>query len=1118
MTSSTQDPTGGGAGAAERVGPFTIQGTIARGGVGDVLVALDVRGERVAIKRARGGDVLGASLLRREIAVLTRLTGVASGTVSMLQHRAEDEPPWYAMKLVRGVSLSSWCAPEVLATEVSIEANPGEPATEPLRFDSELSEPNADRVSQGPSPECSSVNVMSVCRSLAETVALLHELGVVHCDISPANILIDDHANPVLLDFSSSCFDDFAGGGRETARDGLPAYVTRGYVAPEVCNGLPGDARSDVYSLGRVFRALLSAIADSNLPELEVLRRTTHAMLRTDPARRPRTGRAVCRMLASGPSNNVEPVRPIYRSPLVGRSEIVRTMRLKIAEAIDGRGGAVALRGGAGIGKTRLLNHIMSLASASGARVVLGACPSPGTRLSSSAGFSIVDALRGWHEERPGSAADLVDITGSRAKALDHLWAQFERLAVETPVVLCLEDLHWGDDLTLAFVKSERLSGLRRLRGLLVITYRDDEADLSASKMPEPEIWTEFHVPLLTGPDLRDAALGLLGSTTLPPGLESWLQVVTEGNPLYLTEILRALVETGRLRAQGDGERWILAAPLPSPTERHSWVPRSLPAVVEERLGTLPASAREVARVATYLGKEFTTEELSAVYEAIWPLAEDRCARGLDALLEGNVLRRTPLEDLTFVHACFRDASVWLDVGLADELLSLRLAEYYSETQDQEKNRVAASLAQLGSLWARARRYERAGLLLLAAAQRFSLQRESTRARVAYASAFDAFSGCASDVLASHVDLLIQGRIGFAEVLYQSGEYEESLLNCEMARCLLGEGHALLRAETLRKAGRAAQGAKDYERAKSLLDEAQRVIEATPRDSTEWWNEWFEVRQAQFWAAYYSGTSTREVLESLEHDIHVRGDARQRCEFYWCATAAGSIEDGHRGTARVLSFARTAAAVMMHVPALEEKRALGALMLGFPLLWSEVPEQWTEALARLLEAERFAVWLDDVSLLARARTYLSFAYRRCGDVASAESMSRIAMATADRSGSPGYIGATAANLAWVAWCHGDFAEAQVRIADARDAWQDGRLRFPFQCMLNFVWLDVLRGREEFARACEVASELLAPDLHRLPEPLGDTIRGLKGRSFADPRDWDRALVSVVDAARSYGYA
>ncbi|MEX0936681.1 MAG: serine/threonine protein kinase [Pirellulales bacterium] len=180
------------------------------GAYGEVWVALDRNtGRRVAIKfyAHRGG--LDWSLLSREVEKLVFLSADRY-VVQLLDVGWSADPPYYVMEYMENGSLDDW-----------------------LR-------------SQGPLPR---VTAVSMFREVAIGLVHAHGKGVLHCDLKPANVLLDQDGRPRLADFGQS----------RLSHEQKPALGTLFYMAPEQADlkAVP-DARWDVYALGALLYNMLT--------------------------------------------------------------------------------------------------------------------------------------------------------------------------------------------------------------------------------------------------------------------------------------------------------------------------------------------------------------------------------------------------------------------------------------------------------------------------------------------------------------------------------------------------------------------------------------------------------------------------------------------------------------------------------------------------------------------------------------------------------------------------------------------------------------------------------------------------------------------------------------------
>ena len=203
-------------GEGDLLGPWRLQQCLARGGMGVVYLAERADGmyhQQVAVKLlpAMGGEAVAARLVaeRRILASLQHphIARLYDGGTT------DGGQPYLVMEYIQGVPLDVWCAQRQLDLAARLQL-----------FE-------------------------VICQAVQEAHARL----VLHCDLKPANILIRDDGQPMLVDFGVARLLDGAAAGEALA------YCTPAYAAPELLHGqhLP-DTRSDVFSLGVLLAGLLT--------------------------------------------------------------------------------------------------------------------------------------------------------------------------------------------------------------------------------------------------------------------------------------------------------------------------------------------------------------------------------------------------------------------------------------------------------------------------------------------------------------------------------------------------------------------------------------------------------------------------------------------------------------------------------------------------------------------------------------------------------------------------------------------------------------------------------------------------------------------------------------------
>jgi AAA ATPase domain/Adenylate and Guanylate cyclase catalytic domain len=230
-----------------------------------------------------------------------------------------------------------------------------------------------------------------------------------------------------------------------------------------------------------------------------------------------------------------------------------------------------------------------------------------------------------------------------KEKTLKALLAQVEGLATRQPVMMLVEDAHWMD-LTSRESFDIIIDRVPFLPVLLIITYRPEF-------MPP---WVgRPHVTLLSlnrlSPRQRAEMIGrVTDGKALPKEIVDQISDRTDGVPLFIEELTKAILESGALRDAGD--HYTIAGSLPSLA-----IPTSLHASLLARLDRLPP-AREVAQIGAALGRQFSHELISAVA----PMQRQQLDEALSQLVSAELIFQRgipPDAEYTFKHALVQETA-----------------------------------------------------------------------------------------------------------------------------------------------------------------------------------------------------------------------------------------------------------------------------------------------------------------------------------------------------------------------------------------------------------------------------------------------------------------------------
>ncbi len=316
-------------------------------------------------------------------------------------------------------------------------------------------------------------------------------------------------------------------------------------------------------------------------------------------------------------------------SVFVGRRIEMELLVHGVEDTLAGRGRMFLLTGEPGIGKTRLANELCRVAEARGLRILWGRCWEGGGAppywpltqilrsygrgmdpaiLTQRLGASLEDMatlVPEWASSLGSSAHNVAgfDPDQARFRLFDSVSTFLRNAAAEQPLLLVFDDLHWADDASLLLLRF--LGRDLRTTPLLVIgTYRDAEARLRNSTAGLlGQLGRESQGVPLVG--LSEAAVGeYIAATTTTVAQEVVATAVhraTEGNPLFVDEVVALLRSQGRLDA---------SATL---VLQHCSVPEGVREVIRTRLQLVDAPTRTLLGIAAVIGREFDLRTVAAV-------------------------------------------------------------------------------------------------------------------------------------------------------------------------------------------------------------------------------------------------------------------------------------------------------------------------------------------------------------------------------------------------------------------------------------------------------------------------------------------------------------------------
>ena len=420
------------------------------------------------------------------------------------------------------------------------------------------------------------------------------------------------------------------------------------------------------------------------------------------------------------------PAEPI--TPMVGREAEMRVALELVDRLAAGRGAVLFIVGDPGIGKSRLAAELRQRSAVTGDYAWMeGRCVSYGESLPY---WPYRDLLRNWlevsptepelrlrvrlrrktEEAFPGRGAEtypyLATVLGlnlepeaaALLKPLSPESLQFrtfevftellERIAANGPVVVSLDDLHWADPTSLAL--TERLLPLAEGAPIMLAISQRPETDHASWLLKEKaareyrHLFRELTLQPLERPSENELLTSLAGNRRLPPAVIDRLLRYAEGNPFYLEQLLRSLIDSGTLVPENS--HWTLKA------GEALEIPQTLEGVIIARIDRLEPDWREALTSASVLGRTFGLE----LIEAVAGLSLPAVRQSVHHLLRLDLLREEsggakPV--YRFKHALIQEAAYHTLVGPKRATLHRRAAEWYEAYYADRLERVYGLIA-----------------------------------------------------------------------------------------------------------------------------------------------------------------------------------------------------------------------------------------------------------------------------------------------------------------------------------------------------------------------------------------------------------------------------------------
>ncbi|MEE9216916.1 MAG: tetratricopeptide repeat protein, partial [Anaerolineales bacterium] len=378
-------------------------------------------------------------------------------------------------------------------------------------------------------------------------------------------------------------------------------------------------------------------------------------------------------------------------SPLVGREREFEQLKEALTDVQQGKGRVVFLIAEAGLGKSRLMEELnrewLSSGSDDHAWSVVRGISYDTTQpyslfqqvIRQSSGIEpndppdvILRKLEAFAQEvtpeiadRTGQAMKLMmairddgngrpQASGDRKRELHSSMLELMRATITEPSVLVIDDLHWSDAASAELLEyllqltdsspAMLLCAMRPYRGSPAWQFK------LAAETRFPHRYTEINLSPLSSEYSADLVGNLLEISDIPPALSTLILNKSEGNPFFVEELIRTLIDSGTVVRDESGEHWKATAEIENIS-----VPDNLQALLTARIDRLDREIRETVQLASVIGRTFYYRVLELIADF-----EDALSDHLNTLQRVELIaERTRIPEIEYIfrHDLTRDAA-----------------------------------------------------------------------------------------------------------------------------------------------------------------------------------------------------------------------------------------------------------------------------------------------------------------------------------------------------------------------------------------------------------------------------------------------------------------------------
>ncbi|MBK8080615.1 MAG: AAA family ATPase [Saprospiraceae bacterium] len=584
----------------------------------------------------------------------------------------------------------------------------------------------------------------------------------------------------------------------------------------------------------------------------------------------------------------------------------------------------------------------------------------------------------------------------------------------QQPTVVVWEDLHWADTSSLQLIEYlfQRISGKPIL---FILSFRPQEGFILKyqerwlASFPDYQIIT---LAPLSESDSKKLIENLLGIENLPKYTQESILQKAEGNPFYLEELLRSLLDSGILYWH-EGQIYL------KEEIEHLQIPNTLQGVIESRIDRLDSEEKIALQTAAVIGRAFGKHVLEYLLEQ-----EKRAISinpTLDKLQDRSMIRQRILDEYLFKHAVTQDVTY-------NSLLFARRKKLHQYAAEALEMLFPTQIDELSSTLAwhyqRANSPEKAFSYLVIAADKSRLTFSLHDAEYYYREALKELEQMSGDTWKqkAHINECL------GEVLVFLSRFDEARQAYQDAKNYIPNTESILIARILRKMGESYVPQRAPNQELEMFDFAIEALGASkPENTQEWWTEWLEIQLARIWSLYWLNRvpEMKQILETIYPICTRTGTIRQQSIYHGRQMLMVLRTEQYAISSYHVDYAEKALDLAYQA----QDHRLISYHTGLLGMVYYCAKDFIEAEKHLLNSIELSQKLGDIQYEVVSLQFLNQTYIAEGNEEAVRKYANI-MEEKATGKLPFYLFAVKGFYSWLAWKEGDLIEAEKQALGA----------------------------------------------------------------------------------------